>query len=324
MTAKRVWNRWVSRVGVIAVALVTLWTINAELIHLGGITLKNLDETRLDLTLTLDDLGAAAWQVGSINLKDDQGTYQVSVVNDAAEELFKLRLNAGTGELIKKKAGRAAERLIPVDEIRDRVVTLLPQLVVGEVTKQADRPFALAILLYDGRKIARVKVDPLTGRPFDPLLVAKERGASNMRAKWIPGGLVTPLGWAGGGLSVLGTLYFVWRRSLLAQLMVPDAQASPVNQALQRTLSMHCWMSFVAAALIVIHTANDWSRLTWNISWLAFTLIVIVTGSGMLGRMLLDRGAPMANWRRFHRPVVTILFVVMVFHVIQKLEFASM
>jgi hypothetical protein len=208
--------------------------------------------------------------------------------------------------------------VLPIDEIGRRAAALLPQLVVGEVVQRPDKPFAQAMLLYDGRAVARAKVDPQTGRPFDPSAAGERR---SMMKKWLPGDLIMPLGWLGGGLLIVATLYYSWRRSLVEQLQLGQAQAAAAQHALAQTLRTHCWMSFVAAAVILAHTANDWTRVTWSVSWLTLLLVTVATGSGVAGKYLLDRQMVLTVWRRFHIPLVLLLCVLLVLHVLDQSGF---
>jgi hypothetical protein len=236
------------------------------------------------------------------------------------QELFKLTLNAGTGVLSgRKKGGGSKKNVLPVEEVRRRIEPLLPELTVGEVVKRSGKPFAQADLLHDGAVVARIKVDPDTGRPYDPATAVKERRAGMKQRKWVPGWAVLPLGWLGGGLAMIGTFYFSWRRSLLGQLRLDADRADSARLALVQTLRIHCWLSFGAAALIVVHIANDWGRVTWSVSWMALLLVIVVTGNGVLGKLLQDRGAGLADWRRFHLPVVAVLCLLLVAHILDQM-----
>jgi hypothetical protein len=312
-------RRWVIDLTTLVLVLLVVWTINAEFVHLGGFALHTKGETRLDLVSTLDDLLADHWRVGAITMKEDQGVYQVHIVDDAARELFMLKLAAGTGLPVEHTSGGGSKRqVLPIDEIGRRAAALLPQLVVGEVVQRPDKPFAQAMLLYDGRAVARAKVDPQTGRPFDPSAAGERR---SMMKKWLPGDLIMPLGWLGGGLLIVATLYYSWRRSLVEQLQLGQAQAAAAQHALAQTLRTHCWMSFVAAAVILAHTANDWTRVTWSVSWLTLLLVTVATGSGVAGKYLLDRQMVLTVWRRFHIPLVLLLCVLLVLHVLDQSGF---
>jgi len=303
----------------LVLTLLVLWTINAEFIHLGGFELNTKGETRLELKLTPADLDADQWRIGAVTMKEDQGIYQIHVVNAAHQELFAFKLAATTGLLAERKAGGGSKRrVLPIDEIRRRAASLLPQLVVGEVIQRPGKLFAQAVLLHDGQEVARVKIDPQSGRPFDPSAAAGDRRSGKMK-KWIPGDLIMPLGWVGAGLVILATLYYSWRRSLVEQLQLGQAHASAAKRALEQTLRKHCWMSFVAAAVILVHTANDWSRLTWSVSWLTLLLTAVATGSGVAGKYLLDRQMVLTAWRRFHIPLVLLLFLVLVLHTLDQL-----
>ncbi|MEW6325558.1 MAG: hypothetical protein AB1515_09255 [Nitrospirota bacterium] len=306
---------WPVDLAALFIAGLALWTINAEFIHLGGFTLNTSGEVRLALAVTPGDLRADQWQVGAVTMKEDQGIYQVHIIDHDARELFALKLAASTGLLAQRKSGGGSKRqILPIGEIRERAEALLPQLAVGEIIQRPGKPFAQALLLHDEQEVARVKVDPQTGRPFDP--AAAERRAK--MKKWIPGDLIMPLGWLGAGLVIIATLYYSWRRSLVEQLQLGQTHASAARRALDQTLRTHCWMSFVAAAIVLAHTANDWNRVTWSVSWLTLALTVVATGSGVAGKYLLDRQKVLTAWRRFHLPLVLLLFIVLILHVLDQ------
>lgn len=301
---------------VLVMTLLTVWTINAEFFHLGGFELNTRGEVRLELDVTPDDLRAAQWQVGAISIKEDQGIYQVHIVDRTVQEIFLLRLAAATGLPTKGKAGSTKRQLLSIEEIQQAAERMLPQLTVGAVVQRPGKLFAQALLMHDGQEVARVKINPQDGRPFDSSAAGVRR--AKMRSKWIPGDLIMPLGWLGAGLTVVATLYYSWRRSLVEQLQLGQAQAAAAKRALEQTLMKHCWMSFVAAAVILAHTANDWNRVTWSVSWLALLLTAVATGSGVAGKYLLDRQKVLTTWRRFHLPLVLLLFVVLVLHILDQ------
>lgn len=318
-------TRWLTKRGIdlilVTVIVVVAWIVNAEILHLGGVQLPKQGETRLALRLTPTDLGIGQWQIGAIRLKENEGVYEATIVDAEARELFKLKLDAATGQPQEKERFTSTISPLSLDEIRQRVVALLARLTVGEVTRKQSEPFAQATLLYEGRTIARIKVDPATGRPINPVNPQKpEGGPPEKKVKLVAENLVTPLGWGAAILSVVVTLYYSWKRSLTAFFRIAEAGKAQAAAALKRTLDYHCYLSLVALGIALLHSWNEWGEIRWNLSWLTLGMMSTVCVSGFFGKYLARTEFIRLTWRHFHIPYTVLFFAVLGIHILQKIK----
>jgi len=304
----------------LVVIILIAWTVNAEIFHLGGIYLPQKGETRLALALTPAQLSIDRWQVGAIAIKES-GVYEATLLDSVGNEVFKLKLDAATGEPQTKEQSSLTGAPLPPEEIRQRVLTLLPRLTVGEVTQKQNEPFAQATLLYEGRPVARIKVDPRTGTPLNPAAIPRKQTLPREKEfKLVAGNLVTPLGWIAALLAMVVTLYYSWKRSLTSYFKIAEAGKQQAAAALKRTLNYHCYLSLVALGIAVLHSWNQMGEVRWSLSWLTLGMMATVSVSGFFGKYLARTELICMTWRHFHVPYTVLFFLVLAIHILQKIK----
>lgn len=318
---RRALVQWSINLILLVVILLVAWTVNAEIIHLGGVQLPKENETRLASNITPTQLGIDQWQVGAIGWKES-GVYEATIADSEGKELFKIKLDAATGQPQEKERASLSGTTLPLEEIRQRVIALLSRLNVGEATQKQNEPFAQVALLYEGRPVARIKVDPMTGKPVNPAAIPQkpEPAPREKAPKLVTGNLVTPLGWAAALLAIVVTLYYSWKRSLTSFFRIAEAGKQQAAAALKRTLNYHCYLSLLALAIAALHSWNALGEVRWTVSWLTLGMMTTVSISGFFGKYLARTEFIRMTWRRFHVPYTVLFFAVLTVHIMQKIK----
>ena len=300
-------RRMINLVLLLVIVLIA-WTVGREVLHLG----KPAEEGEgipVAVKLTPSDLGQAQWAVGPVTLKEREGLYEVTIVNRERMRLFKLKLDAVSGQPIGEKEGEKEERegkereegeegeskraprtgqIMSVDAIELAVDSILNRLAVGSVIQKPGEPFYHVALNYGGLTVADVRVDPATKTilsPGPPPGKGREReGEEREEVKLVAKNLVEPLGWMSGLLAVIVTLYYSFKRSLLAPLRASEGPAKAKAAAgLRRTLNYHCVLSLVALVIAVFHVLNFWGKMRLSVSFLALAMMGTVVLRGTFG-----------------------------------------
>jgi len=335
LPTKRTLTRRLIDLILIIVLLLIAWTVNRQFFRLGmppgGEEEEEAGRPVAVAPATLD-LRPGEWHVGTVRFKE--GTYEAVVTDQAGRELFKLKVDPVSGELLAKEREEGEEEeeregAVPAgtalspEAIAASVKALLPQLMPGPVTQKGREPFYRAALVYQGQEVTWVRVDSHTGAalaagPQGPPREKEERGEE---ARVIAKNLVQPLGWLSVLLAVLVTLYYSWKRSLYEPIRLVQGSAKAAAAAgLRRTLNYHCVLSLVALAIAVVHIWNFWGKLRLDVGWLALAMMGTVALSGVFGKYLARTPAIRRHWRRFHVPYTVLFFVVLALHVLDKLK----
>ncbi|MFQ6016347.1 MAG: hypothetical protein ACE5NP_13000 [Anaerolineae bacterium] len=324
------------------VIVLIAWTVGREVFHLGQ-PAEEGKRIPVAMKLTPSDLGQAQWAVGSVTLKKGEGLYEVTIMDQERMRLFKLKLDAVSGQPIGGKEEAKEERegeerekgeeeeskrapttgqIMSPDAIELAADSILDQLTVGSVTRKAGEPFYHVALNYGGLRVADVRVDPATKRilsPGPPSGRGRER--EREEAKLVAKNLVEPLGWMSGLLAVIVTLYYSFKRSLLAPLSASEGPAKAKAAAgLRRTLNYHCILSLIALVIAVFHVLNFWGKVRLSVSFLALAMMITVVVSGTFGKYFARSAVVRGTWRRFHVPYTILFFFVLMIHVLQKIH----
>lgn len=317
-------RRWITsavNMSVAVVVILSAWTVNAEFFHVGGVTLKSKGNAVIAFDLSPERLGLAEWAVGSVIYKEDQGAYQATVVDAERRERFRILIDGKTGEPVAKRE-KTVSNPMPVKKAIRSVEDIIGALTVGNIIRKQGKPFAQVDLLHNGLVVSKIKIHPKTGRPYDPNGVKKENQKKGMKKiRILPPGPATFTGWMGTVLGLGGTFYLIWRGSALRPFIGRAAEGGQARKVFNRTLAIHCRVSFIALALIVLHSANGLMKIQWSTSWLAMAAILITSGSGIVGSSFIRTPPARQLWLRFQRPVAIVLFLLTVFHAAHKLEF---
>jgi len=325
--------RWMINLVLLLVIVLIAWTVGREVFHLGR-PAEEGERIPVAVKLTPSDLGQAQWAVGSVTLKKGEGLYEVTIVNQEGTRLFKLKLDAVSGQPIGGREEReeaeeeearrvpATAQIMSTDAIELAADSILDRLTVGSVTKKRGEPFYHVALNYGGLRVADVRVDPATKRIISPgPPPGKGREREREEARLVAKNLVEPLGWISGLLAVVVTLYYSFKRSLLAPLRASEGPAKAKAAAgLRRTLNYHCLLSLVALVIAVFHILNFWGKVRLSVSFLALAMMVTVVLSGTFGKYFARSAVVRATWRHFHVPYTILFFIVLMIHVLQKIH----
>jgi hypothetical protein len=324
------------------VVILVLWTVNAEILHIGAAQAPRNGESRAAEIIAPGPPGALGidkWQMGSTTLWQSSGVREVAIVDATSAEILRLNLDAVTGlPASEERHSTTAGAPLSVEEIRQRVAVLLSTLTVGETTRRQSDSFAETALLYEGRIVARVRVDPSTGRPLSAATAADRTQGSTREAesedesddesggdsegggRLVGENLVTPLGWLAAILAIVVTLYYSLKHSLIGHLTIAEAGKQQAAAALKMTLNYHCLLSFVALGLAALHSV---SQVRWSISWLTLAMMATVVVSGVFGKYWARTEFIRVTWRRFHVPYTVLFFVVLTIHILQNIQFGG-
>jgi hypothetical protein len=264
--------------------LLTIWTLNAEVFHFGTIELAKQREQVLPLKLNAADLGIDKWKIEAVEYEEDEGQYSVVVIDSQEREIAELNIDAANGNPKTK---------------------LLSNLTVGSVTKKQKDSFAPAAVLYEGKTIARIKVDPISGHPLNS-------------SELLPEDLDEPLGWTSFALILEGTIYYMWRRSAFTLFKSVKPGKQPFA-FMQSPLNYHCTFSIAALLLAFFHTLNWLTELSLTLGWLTFMLMAIVTVTGLLGKYLAHIEFIRLIKHRLHMSHALLLTAVFIMHALTKM-----
>jgi hypothetical protein len=336
MSRNLVVKRIIDAVLILVVIIIAL-SINREVLRLGMPSKreeegKNVKQVALDLNA--EDLGSRNWQVGSVKLNAEKGFYDVSVVGEGSLELFKVRIDAVSGQPLAIREGegppqRKEERPVvgsPItpQQAKARTLAILPKLSLGKVVEKEGGSVYEAYLRYEDATVAKLKLDPATKRPLagPPPKKGKKREAEKL--KIVPKKLVEPLGWIAALTTVVAILYYSWKRSLLkqARLMNHSAKVS-VREGLRRTLALHCYVTFAGLAIAIAHVLDFASKTRLSLSYILLVMMVTVALSGTIGKYLAVTDLVRSHWRRFHVPYTALFFLVLAVHILQKTKLLS-
>jgi len=312
------------------VILLVGWVVVREVFHIGGAEREGREESfKVPVAITELELGQAQWRVGDVSLAKQGTIYEAHIVDAAGRGLFKLKVDATSGELLgkgQKPLAQSTASVLSATEIKASLEAVLGQLSPGEAQRKGKKPFYEVPLTYQGQEVARIKVDasshqvigeePTRGK--GPGEEAK-KGGRPQKGKIIPKNLVVPLGWGSTLIMVVSSLYYSWKRSLYSPLRAAGGEAKArAIAALRRTLWWHMALGVAAVGIAVAHVLNFTARVQLSVSWLTLGMAFVVALSGAFGRFLARSEAVRQNWRRFHLPYTALFFIVLFIHILEK------
>ncbi|MBI2862783.1 MAG: hypothetical protein HYX89_08175 [Chloroflexi bacterium] len=321
----------------ILVVLLVGWVIVSEVFHISSRQGERGEASRaVTFTITGSELGQADWRVGTLGLAKQGAVYEARIVDKAGLELFKLNVDARTGELLgqgEKASAQATTAALPAEDAKKHLETLLDDLRPGQAQQKANGAFLEVALTYQGREVARIKADPASrqaipegqriagGQAESPRAEAddEEGGGGEGERPIVRKNLVVPLGWGAALIMILSTLYYSWKRSLYGPLRAAGGEAKlKAIAGLRSTLQWHMVLGLAAVGIAVFHVLNFTAKIQLSVSWLTLGMALTVAMSGAFGRFLARSDVVRRNWRRFHVPYTLLFFVVLLVHILEK------
>ncbi|MBI4233630.1 MAG: hypothetical protein HY686_04230 [Chloroflexi bacterium] len=308
------------------------WVVWGDLAHRRGEQDEKRVEEAVFPSFTLEELGAGEWRVGDLVPSQGGATYTAPVVDGKSRVIFDLKLDGKTGQPTAR-GGEGEPRAAPgapvstsldAETARGMAAEVLPALSLGGAVSKEGGAVLEVALRYEARQVATVRVDTRTKTviPRGQRLSSEGKAPNRpeaRRVRWVPKGLVQPVGWLAAMVAVISTLYYSWRRAQTA--IVRESPAATKSVAIQRLRGLLRWheaFGLLALGLAVVHLVDFWGKLQVSTSWLLFFMVVTVVLSGMFREVMGRYQAVRAYWRSFHIPYTALFFAVLSVHVLMK------